>query len=238
MNYQQINPNNLLNSQLYSNTNLSLNPNLINNNGINLNNGYLNLNSNPINQINNMNNSFNSNMSQNKSTVNSYSSVNTSKEKKNGISDFINEPYNNLVKLSQILDKSIWININKKKKAKKDDKEQKENKDSIDDSELHFNGDSPSKRWGHSCCVYKNKMIIFGGRFNSKSLNSMYIFDLETLSWNKIDCKGNSTGSNNIPTARDSHTSLVYKNFMYVFGGNWQDKKLNDLWRLNLDDYT
>lgn len=236
LNYQQMNSNNLVNvnNQLYSNNNLNLNPNLINHNGLNLNSGYLNLNPNTYNQLNTMNNSIN-NMStnnQSRSSIISNSAISQNKDKKPILEDNNND-HNVIIKLSQIIEKCIWYNVHKKKKPKK---EEKDYKDNIEDSEIYFNGDSPSKRWGHSCCVYKNKMIIFGGRYNYRSLNSMYIFDLETLTWSKIETRGLNSG--NIPIARDSHTALVYKNYMYVFGGNWQNKKLNDFWQLNLDDYT
>eukprot|EP00340_Litonotus_pictus_P011828 CAMPEP_0170539102 /NCGR_PEP_ID=MMETSP0209-20121228/103713_1 /TAXON_ID=665100 ORGANISM="Litonotus pictus, Strain P1" /NCGR_SAMPLE_ID=MMETSP0209 /ASSEMBLY_ACC=CAM_ASM_000301 /LENGTH=217 /DNA_ID=CAMNT_0010840941 /DNA_START=561 /DNA_END=1211 /DNA_ORIENTATION=+ len=57
----------------------------------------------------------------------------------------------------------------------------------------------------------------------------MYMFDYSTLSWSKLETTGNL-----VPSARDSHTALIFNDEMFVFGGNWQDKKLNDLWKLNL----
>lgn len=54
---------------------------------------------------------------------------------------------------------------------------------------------------------------------------------LESPIWNwiKLDCKGE------IPKGRNSHTAVVSKNHLYIFGGASLDGCLNDLYRLNLD---
>jgi hypothetical protein len=99
------------------------------------------------------------------------------------------------------------------------------------DDLLYYSGDAPTKRWGHTSVNYNNKMIIYGGRHLYKSLSSMYAFDANTLTWSKIEQEGTQ-----IPSSRDSHTALVFKDDLYVFGGNWQGKKLNDLWKFSFLD--
>ena len=87
----------------------------------------------------------------------------------------------------------------------------------------------PGKRWGHSAIVHNNKMIIFGGRHNQRSLANMFSLDLQTLSWTKIDSYGQT------PPARDSHSVLMYKDEMIIFGGSGSGKKLNDMWIFNFE---
>ena len=43
------------------------------------------------------------------------------------------------------------------------------------------NGPSPSARNGHSACIYKNFMYVFGGRNNdNKKLNDLWKYDILT----------------------------------------------------------
>ena len=89
----------------------------------------------------------------------------------------------------------------------------------------------PSKRWGHSVVLYKNSMIIFGGRHSQRILSNIYSLDFTSLSWIKIEPSGNS------PPARDSHSAIIYNDTdMIIFGGNGTLGKLNDLWNFNFAD--
>ena len=89
----------------------------------------------------------------------------------------------------------------------------------------------PSKRWGHSVVLYKNSMIIFGGRHSQRILSNIYSLDFNTLSWTKIEPSGNS------PPARDSHSAIIYNEVdMIIFGGNGTAGKLNDSWNFNFTD--
>jgi len=69
----------------------------------------------------------------------------------------------------------------------------------------------PSKRWGHSVVLYKNSMIIFGGRHSQRILSNIYSLDFNTLSWTKIEPSGNS------PPARDSHSAIIYNEVDILF---------------------
>ena len=91
------------------------------------------------------------------------------------------------------------------------------------------NSDHPGRRWGHSAIVYNNKMIIFGGRYNQRSLANIFSLNLQFLTWTKLDSYGQS------PPARDSHSVILYKNEMLIFGGSGSGKKLNDTWSFNFD---
>ena len=94
----------------------------------------------------------------------------------------------------------------------------------------HRSSEHPSKRWGHSVIIYKNQMIIFGGRHSQRSLSNIYSLDFTSLTWLKIEQIGNS------PPARDSHSAINYNNEMIIFGGSGSGNKLNDIWSFNFND--
>ena len=91
------------------------------------------------------------------------------------------------------------------------------------------NVDHPGRRWGHSAIVHNNRMIIFGGRHNQRSLANLFALNLQFLTWTKLDSYGQT------PPARDSHSVILYKNEMIIFGGSGSGKKLNDAWSFNFE---
>lgn len=92
----------------------------------------------------------------------------------------------------KVIQDPIWFNFSKKLK------------------EFQPNGqrrgksiDTPYKRWGHSSLLFKNAIVIFGGRHSTRSLVNIYAFDLENLFWYKLDALGQT------PAARDSHSAVI-----------------------------
>lgn len=130
--------------------------------------------------------------------------------------------------MSVILEKSRWYTLSRNKHkrgvGKVDSKQKSQNKN------LTFSGELPIKRWGHIAANYKDKMIIHGGRFCSKSLSSLFMFNPNTFVWTKIEQSGTT------PCQRDSHTGLVYQDNLYIFGGVFENKKFNDLWKFSFLD--
>ena len=63
--------------------------------------------------------------------------------------------------------------------------------------------ESPCKRWGHSSSVYNQSILIFGGRHSHRSLANIYSYNIQTLTWNKIEPLGQM-----LP-ARDSHSTII-----------------------------
>ena len=123
--------------------------------------------------------------------------------------------------ISSIQDKVKCFNILSQKKRKEQE------------NEFCYNGEAPTKRWGHVSVNYNNNIIVHGGRYNYKSLGSMFMFDVNKLTWSKVDQDGVS-----LPASRDSHTSIIYKNDLFIFGGNCQGKRLNDLWKYSFNEKT
>ena len=77
-------------------------------------------------------------------------------------------------------------------------------------------GTNPRTLFGHTSVIYGNFMYIFGGYTvsgNSYYGNYTYKLDLINLVWSsELVCSGTK------PVIRDYHTSVVYNNYMYIFG--------------------
>jgi Ras-related C3 botulinum toxin substrate 1 len=96
---------------------------------------------------------------------------------------------------------------------------------------LEVKGTVPSRRYGHSACVWKNKMVVFGGYDNDGfTSNEIFMFDLQQHSWELIVSKSQST-----PAPRFHHTCVVVHDKMYLFGGRDAD---NHVWIFDLIEYT
>lgn len=73
----------------------------------------------------------------------------------------------------------------------------------------------PYAKDGHSACIIKNKMYIFGGfeYITDQYSQDVHCLDLDTMQWRFINTHGSP------PCYRDFHTAVAYNNKMYVFGG-------------------
>lgn len=73
----------------------------------------------------------------------------------------------------------------------------------------------PYAKDGHSACVIKNKMYIFGGfeYLTDQYSQEVHCLDLDTLQWTFIDAQGTP------PSHRDFHTAVAVGDRMFVFGG-------------------
>jgi hypothetical protein len=76
-------------------------------------------------------------------------------------------------------------------------------------------------------------MYVFGGQEDdNKKLNDMWCFDLQTCQWSQVD----QSSCEYKPTPRSGHSSVVYGDKMYIFGGILElTKELNDLVVFNFD---
>jgi hypothetical protein len=71
----------------------------------------------------------------------------------------------------------------------------------------------------HSSVVFEDRMFMFGGSNQSHENANTYVLDLEKNSWSIIKPKGFLNDSKNIPFTRDEHSSVVYNDSMFIFGG-------------------
>jgi Rab9 effector protein with kelch motifs len=62
--------------------------------------------------------------------------------------------------------------------------------------------------------LYKDKILLFGGQLNKEILsNDTFSYNLSNSTWQLLLCTGE------IPTKRISHSSVIYSDYMVVFGG-------------------
>jgi len=74
---------------------------------------------------------------------------------------------------------------------------------------------APSPRDRHISVVYQNSIYIFGGFDGTSRVNDFYGFDFSTMRWNAIHPQHGTFA----PSPRHSHSAVVYKDSLYVFGG-------------------
>ncbi|RZF34824.1 hypothetical protein LSTR_LSTR011211 [Laodelphax striatellus] len=73
----------------------------------------------------------------------------------------------------------------------------------------------PSARDGHSACVIKSQMFVFGGFDEAIDHYSdeLCVLNFNTMQWQRVKTKGKP------PSYRDFHTATAVNDRMYVFGG-------------------
>jgi N-acetylneuraminic acid mutarotase len=71
---------------------------------------------------------------------------------------------------------------------------------------------SPSPRHYHSCSIYGDSMIIYGGYCQSDYYNDIFQFNFKTNEWKELSITKEST-------TRSYHQSIIYKDNLYLFGG-------------------
>lgn len=98
---------------------------------------------------------------------------------------------------------------------------------------LETRGDDFSQRAGHSACVYKDKIIVYGGQASIKNgfkfLNDLYSFDPMKYEWKQLKTSGD------VPEPRSQHSTVIHNNLMVVIGGYNSNAILNEFYVLNLD---
>ncbi|KAI8819415.1 uncharacterized protein EV422DRAFT_112068 [Fimicolochytrium jonesii] len=99
---------------------------------------------------------------------------------------------------------------------------------------------SPPPRSGHQTVVLTNgKLLVFGGEYTSPSQNQFHhwkdcwVFDPKELKWEQLDIP--------TPSARSGHRMTVWKNFVVLFGGFYDNYKTtkyhDDLWLFDTTEY-
>ncbi|KAJ4906089.1 hypothetical protein Rs2_09747 [Raphanus sativus] len=77
----------------------------------------------------------------------------------------------------------------------------------------------PSPRSGHRMVLYKHKIIVFGGFYDTlrevRYYNDLYVFDLDQYKWQEIKPKPGAMW----PTARSGFQFFVYQDEIFLYGG-------------------
>ncbi|GAM24054.1 hypothetical protein SAMD00019534_072290 [Acytostelium subglobosum LB1] len=95
--------------------------------------------------------------------------------------------------------------------------------------DVEAGGVAPVSRAGHSCTLYKDRAIVFGGATdNDKILNDTFVLDIEAMSWKKFS-------GDNTPTLRCAHTVEHVNNRFYIFGGSDGKHYFKDISILDAD---
>ncbi|KAH0975375.1 hypothetical protein GBA52_017274 [Prunus armeniaca] len=85
--------------------------------------------------------------------------------------------------------------------------------------QLNLKG-SPSPRSGHRMVMYKHKIIVFGGFYDTLREvrlyhNDLYVFDLDQFKWQEITPRPGSMW----PSARSGFQFFVYQDEIFLYGG-------------------
>ena len=103
------------------------------------------------------------------------------------------------------------------------------------------NGNKPLPRFGHSLISLSQvKLILFGGAVgdvrNYKCSNEIYIFNLMTKIWTKINYPQDSI----LPKERAAHAATINNNKMYIHGGSIGGSVLaeDELWLFDMNKYN
>jgi len=91
----------------------------------------------------------------------------------------------------------------------------------------------PPPFYANKMFVSRNSLVVFGGHNGSRHLNDLYLFDLETKKWEKVEQKGQ------LPSARGLYGAALFGTKLFVTCGNNSELgKFSDLYSLNLDNWN
>jgi len=87
--------------------------------------------------------------------------------------------------------------------------------------QLRVRGDVPPPRERHTMSCIGKRIYIFGGYNRSSDLyyNTLYMFDTETLTYHRVEPRGE------VPERRCGHTASIIDGRIWVFGGRVKVKK-------------
>ncbi|KAL0478687.1 hypothetical protein AKO1_008313 [Acrasis kona] len=93
----------------------------------------------------------------------------------------------------------------------------------------------PAPRSRHTAVVCSNsRVILFGGGGKNKIFDDLWILDVAKMEWYKPPHESKHP---NRPSCRWGHTATVIGDKMYVFGGVFDSKMLNDLYELDTNTF-
>ena len=90
-------------------------------------------------------------------------------------------------------------------------------------------GDLPPPCRAHSATLVGRKIVVIGGGENASYYNSVHVFDIPTRRWSRP-----TFTTADVPPPRRAHTTVLYQNKIWVFGGGNGLQALNDVWTLDV----
>ncbi|KAF5312031.1 hypothetical protein D9619_002392 [Psilocybe cf. subviscida] len=89
--------------------------------------------------------------------------------------------------------------------------------------------DFPEPRTGHTCVVYQDTIMIFGGQDDKYHYNDTWALNTSTMQWSELTCIGYT------PAPREGHSATIIGDMMYIYGGRGVDgRDLGDIASLRL----
>ncbi|KAI0742670.1 galactose oxidase [Daedaleopsis nitida] len=95
-------------------------------------------------------------------------------------------------------------------------------------------GDIPPPCRAHTTTLVDRRLVVFGGGEGPAYYNNVYILDTVMRKWIHPVLPEGSI----IPPPRRAHTSVLYKNKLWIFGGGNGSTALNDVWTLDISGPT
>ncbi|KAJ6240983.1 leucine-zipper-like transcriptional regulator 1 [Anaeramoeba flamelloides] len=97
-------------------------------------------------------------------------------------------------------------------------------------SKINAKGDIPTgRRWNSSVVDSSGNIWIFGGYQSVDRFNDLFCFNTKTHEWT------GPVTTENPPTPRYSHTSVIYDNKMWIFGGYNGQIQSNEIFYFNFE---
>lgn len=88
--------------------------------------------------------------------------------------------------------------------------------------QLNYKG-APSPRSGHRMVLYKHKIIVFGGFYDTlrevRYLNDLHVFDLDQFKWQEIKPRPGCMW----PSPRSGFQFVVYQDEIFLYGGYFKE---------------
>lgn len=79
---------------------------------------------------------------------------------------------------------------------------------------VQVTGERPQPRYAHTATLLKfSRFLVFGGTDGTNLFNDVHIFQVETASWHKKECRGQ------LPSPRCLHSAFRHRKRLFVIGG-------------------
>lgn len=85
----------------------------------------------------------------------------------------------------------------------------------------------------HTTTLVGDQLYLFGGGDGPTYSNDVWVFDTITHRWSRPAI---ASPRNQLPPPRRAHTTVLYRNYLVVFGGGNGQAALNDVWALDVSD--
>ncbi|WWC57721.1 uncharacterized protein I303_100255 [Kwoniella dejecticola CBS 10117] len=89
----------------------------------------------------------------------------------------------------------------------------------------------------HTTTLVGDKLFIFGGGDGPTYSNEVWILDTVTHRFSRPPI-GTTSSKSSIPPPRRAHTTVLYRNYLVIFGGGNGQAALNDVWALDISDLS